>query len=397
MNIGKRKLSGTTAILLVALLAIGTVLGAVTILYTLNVPATWNVSTANGLQLLNATTLQQVNAISFTVNQLGTITESFILKNIGTSAVNVTDVIPDSTALYTFTTTFLNSTSTSQNTIPQGGTYAFDITLTDLGMDSSQTYNGNFAYNIASGFNVGSSGDSFGTTTVSYASDSNQYFEFVSDNFNSSSYPLGSTVLYSFTTKNINQSYAVNGITYKLQIYDSSNNLINTVCDGLTVAYWQNSTHYGQFGNGTHMTDVPLMPNQDITIWNSFLAPGPAGTYHLVLTYQSHNAELINVPISWTIQTSIQNGYVAFAAPSPTVSGATQTGQQGTVSFSLTNMYGPASYTYSVTVLDSDNNLIKTIASGSDSVSGVKNYSFNFTMNTGGTLKMVIAITNDHQ
>lgn len=396
MNIGKRKLSGTTTILLVALLAVSTVLGALTILYTLNVPATWNVRVATGLQLTypNGTT---VTAISFTVDPLGSQTQNFILKNLANHPVNVTDNIPDSTSLYQFTTTFLNSTALSQNIIAQSGSYAFSIMLTDLGMDSSATYSGNFQYNIASGFNLGSS--SFSVTTVNYASDTSQYFGFVSDNFNASSYPLGSTVLYSFTTEDINQTYEIQGLSYKLELWNTTS-LVSTLADGLVVAYYQDSTHYGTFGNGTHMTDVPLMPNQNMTIWNSFPAPNTPGTYHLLLTYQSHNAAPVvppTYPISWTTQVNIQNGYI-MVSPGPTITGATLTGQQGTISFTVGGYYSTTvSYDYSITVLDSNSNLISTIASGSDHITALKNYSFDFTMTQGSALTMVVAFTNDRQ
>ena len=284
----KRK---TLAVLCIALIASLVTFAIATVLYSLIVPSTWNVSVSQGLELdySNGTI---VSSISWTVSTLGTQSQSFILKNKANHAVNVTSTIPASTSLYTFTTTFVN------NTIAQSGQYAFSTTLTDLGMDSSTIYSGNFGYLIVDRFP--DSYDNFETSSIAYASDTNQYFSFVSEGFNSSSYALTDSVLYHFTTQNINQTYNIQGLSYKLEVLDSSNNVVSTVCDGLVVAYYQDATHYGTFGNGTHMTDMPLMPNAQMTIWNSFSAPSTSGIYHVRLTYESHNAQLIVQPIVLT-------------------------------------------------------------------------------------------------
>lgn len=394
MQIGKKKISGSVAILLLAVMLTATVVGS--ILYTLTMPATWNVRVAQGLELdyANGT---KVTALSFTVDQWGNQTQSFILKNLANHAVNVTQTMPATTSTYQFTTTFAN------NTIVQGATYAFSLTLIDLGMTDTTTYSGNFAYNIVSGFSQGSSADTFSTTIVNYASDSAQYFSFVNDGFNASSYPLGSTVLYHFTTENINQTYEIQGLTYKLEVYDSSNNLVNTVCDGLLVAYWQNSTAYGTFGNGTHMTDVPLLPNQEITIWNSFAAPSPAGTYHLSLTYQSHNAAPISppeTPITWTVNVvNPWSSSLSVIGPlgygQPTITGATQTNEAGTIAFQIKNVGGNSWESCDITVTVPELGItIASQSSGQINQGQTKSYSYGFTMTTGGSLTMQVTLSN---
>lgn len=387
MKIGKRNVSTTAIIALLLLMLVSAVLG--TVLYTLTKTGTWNVRTATGLELdySNGT---QVTTLSFTVDPLGSQTQNFVLKNLANHEVNVTSSIPDSTSLYTFTTTFANSTLSTPNTIPQGGTYAFSITLTDLGMDSTQTYNGNFAYNIVdAGPSAGNL--SFGTTTVNYVSDSAQYFGFVSDNFNASSYPVGTTVLYSFTTKNINLTYEIQGLSYKLEIYDSSNNLVNTVCDGLVVAYYQNSTAYGQFGNGTHMTTQPLMPNGTMTIWNSFTAPNTPGTYHLRLTYQSHNAS----PLSITWTTQIINPFPQILVTQFTIAGATGPGIQGNVTMTFrSNVSPPAnrSFDYNLTIVETGQ-LIDS-QTGFGAYVGGNTRIVDFTTTGSGPLTMLLNITS---
>jgi hypothetical protein len=381
----RRKISTTAAIILIAAVLIATVAG--TILYTLTKSGSWNVRTAVGLQLTYADGTE-VTALSFTVDPLSAQTQNFILKNLANHAVNTTSIIPASTSLYTLTTTFVN------NTLAQGGSYPFSITLTDLGMDSSATYNGDFKYLIVSDFNAGISTDTFSTTTVNYASDSAQYFGFVNDGFNASGFPVGSTVLYSFTTENINQTYQIEGLTYKLEIYDSLNNLVSTVCDGLTVAYWQNSTAYGTFGNGTHMTTQPLMPNRDITIWNSFAAPAPAGVYHAILTYQSHNAQPVpppQTPITWTIIKNCPASTMYLS--NPVITGATQTNEAGTVAFSITynggNSYVICDFTVTVPQLG------LTIYASSElgfTPGQTRPYNIPFTMTQGGSLTMLVTV-----
>lgn len=394
MQIRKRKISATSAILLALVIGLGTVLGAIVIQWSLNIPAQWNVSVSQGLALYQSDGITPVTAMSFTVAPLSSITESFVLKNIGNSAVNVTDSIPDSTSLYQFTTSFVNSTSGNVNTIVQGGSYAFSITLMDLGMDSSTQYSGNFAYNIASGFSAGSS--SFGTTTVNYASDTASYFGFVSDSFNASNYPVGSTMLYSFTTQDINPTYEIQGISYTLQVLDASNNVVSTPASGLLVAYYENSTAYGTYGNGTHMTDMPLLPGQSMTIWTAFSVPTTPGVYHLQLTYDGHNAAMVNPPITWTI--SIVNlggihGGSDISVENVVITGGTAANDLGTVSFTISNYYdnNGISYSFSATVPE----LSLNIGSHSDYLNryASKTYTYSFTPTAGGALTMQISTT----
>src|SRR5271157_157353 len=107
-------------IVVLATLMVSTLAAAITILYSLNIPATWNVTTAQGLEIDNATTGLPITNIAFVVSPLGSTTESFMLRNTANHAVNVTDNMPSSTNLYQFTSTFLNSTTGNLNTISQG-------------------------------------------------------------------------------------------------------------------------------------------------------------------------------------------------------------------------------------------------------------------------------------
>jgi len=369
------------------------------VLYTLNIPATWNVRTSQGLVLENATTLAPITSLGFTVDQYGSETQSFVLKNTGNHAVNVTAVLPaDLPGVYQWTTTFAN------NTIAQGGSYGpFTITLTDFGMTDATNYNGNFAFEIVTGFSAGSS--SFGATTVQYGSDTAQYFSYISGNFNASSYPLGSTVLYSFTTKNINQTYSIQGISYSLSLVNSTGALVSTPASGLLVAYYQDATHYGAFGNGTHMTDQPLMPNQTMTIWTAFTLPNYVDNFHLVLSYDGHNA--FPVPgesITWTSSGTSSRPECAIVYAGPTILGATQVGQPGNVTFTVENIMGSGyiSFDYTVVVKNSTGSIIQTIASGSNPHLGGYNsppifayYNFAFTVTAqGGSLTMVVTLSN---
>lgn len=345
-----------------------------TILYSLIIPSTWNVSTSQGLEL-DYSNGSKVTSLTWSVSPLGNETQNLILKNLANHAVNVTSVIPAGTAQYSFTTTFVN------NTIAQSGTYAFSITLIDLGMDSTTTYSGNFNFYIVDHFDLGN--DSFGTSAVNYASDSSQYFNFVSDGFNSTNYQPSDMVLYHFTTENINQTYDIQGLTYKLEVLDGSNNVVSTVCDGLTVAYYQDSTHYGTFGNGTHMTDQPLMPNGTLTIWNSFLAPSPSATYHLGVTYQSHNSALIQQNIAWNFAFNALYTpyYETFSSPSVDT---TTPNTQATLTYAWTGKH-LSTYTEIGLVITISNG--QTIFNGTQTgtyqcSSSGNTYWFNFTFTT---------------
>jgi hypothetical protein len=61
-HMSKRKLA---AVFMLAILAIGVAIAFGTILYTLTIPGTWNVMTAYGLTLENATTYAPITSISF--------------------------------------------------------------------------------------------------------------------------------------------------------------------------------------------------------------------------------------------------------------------------------------------------------------------------------------------
>jgi hypothetical protein len=388
MKLNKQRMSSITVVLAISLLLTFAVFGA--ILYTLTKPGTWNVRVATGLELYYGDGVTPVTSISFTVDPLGSETQDFVLKNISNHAVNVTDNIPASTPLYEFTTTFVN------NTIAQGGQYAFSITLTDIAMDSSVSHNGNFEYLVVDHFSVGTL--SFETTTVNYASDSSQYFGFIEDHFNSSTYPVGSTVLYSFTTQNVNQSYEIQGLTYKLEILDSSNNVVDTVCDGLNIAYYQDATHYmhpdgsGSMGNGTHMTDVPLEPNQMMTIWQSFSTPSVPGVYHIRLTYQSHNAAPYG--ITWTTQ--IDNPYSQYVyVDTFTISGATASGTPGNVTVCFHSLdIGPVTISYNIVIQETGQTIDSQSSWTAPKNPNTNPHTVTFTPTQNGPLTMVLTITS---
>lgn len=174
---------------------------------------------------------------------------------------------------------------------------------------------------------------------------------------NGTTFAPNAPILYSFVTKNINATYEIQGVTYGLAIYQGAT-LVSTVCDGLTIAYWQNATAYGTFGNGTHMTTDPLMPSKTIQIWNEFAAPSPAGTYTLHLTYEGHNAQklpptLYNVT-SWTgVGSSISSAGYTFTVGQVTVNGGAKANASATISFytSTTSGYSYCNLNLNVTIL----------------------------------------------
>jgi hypothetical protein len=390
MKIGKQKISSTAVILLASMLILTTVLGAV--LYTLTVPMQFRVSLAMGLELWNSDKTAIVTSITWSdFSRLETKTQTFYIKNVGNKDANVTLVLGSyDTSAWSITHTF------ADQLIPKDEfSSTFTVSIEEINAISDGYYGCDLSFEIVSGFSAGSS--SFSTTKVNYVSDSAQYFGFVSDNFNASSYPVGSTVLYSFATKNINQTYEIQGLTYKIEILDASNNVVNTVCEGLNVAYYQDATHYmhsegsGYQGNGIHMTDVPLVPNAIMTIWQSFVAPSTPGVYHLRLTYQSHNVQPVS--ISWT--TEINNPYGQVLVTEFTIVGATGPGIPGTVTMTFrSNVSPPAnvSFDFNVTVVETGQQIenqtgfLASVGGNTDVVS--------FTPIGSGSLTMLLTITS---
>lgn len=190
-------------------------------------------------------------------------------------------------------------------------------------------------------------------------------------------------MLYSFTTKNINQTYQIEAVTYTLQLEDSGNNVVQTIANGVTCAYYEDSSHYGAFGNGTHMTDQPLLPNASMTIWNSFTAPSTPGTYHVALTYTGHNAS--PVTITWTTQ--VINPFTKPTIDVFTITNATGPGVSGTV-----NLDFKGSTTISFTVYIQQGNVVLASETGWASYVNGRGYSVDFTPTGSGPLTMVVNV-----
>jgi hypothetical protein len=390
MDKKKRAISRLSAVLLILLIGLAIAFGAIVVYYTKTIPAQWGVTTAYGLQLENATNNAVLTSLSFMVPAGSSQTFSLLLVNTGNRAENATQIMPANLAnAYTFTTTFAN------NTIARGGSYAFTVTLTDNGMTSGTTYSGSFVYEVVSGFSVATAYDtmSASATQVAYSLDTANYFQYQSSAYNTTIPAVGAPVLFSFVTKNINSSYEIQGLTFTLDLYSGST-FVSNIETGFTQAYWENSTAYGTFGNGTHMTTTPLMPSKTITTYWEFPAPSPSGTYSVKITYTGHNAQLIPTPITWTITVSNANTN-QLQVSNAAITGAAASGQSGTLTFTITMIGGwndGAWFTLNCTILQTNQNLCY---SNLHLVMGaVQQYSYTFTPTASGSLTMLITLSN---
>jgi hypothetical protein len=225
-----------------------------TVLYTLTVPSTWHVNVAYGLALFQSDGTTPVTAISWTVDPLGAQTQNFVLKNTGNhDGANVTLVMPDNTTAYEFTTTFANIT------IPMGGTYAFSITLTDLGMDSSQQYSGSFAFLVVDHFSSGN--DASPITWATSLEDQTGTTKFDVTNFIVTGAATGVT---NFTIENLHGN-AYEFVSWTLQVPELGNLLI------------------------AQQTDLYLNKNILTTISTSFSVTGSGALTMQLVLYGNHN------------------------------------------------------------------------------------------------------------
>jgi hypothetical protein len=268
----RKTISRTIAVFIVTICLLSSALAGV-ILYTLTKQSTWKVNVAYGLVLTDQNDIP-VTTLDFVVDRYGTQVKTFKIKNTSNNAVNVTQIMPSSTAYYSFATTYVNST------IAKDGNVLFTISLTDLNMNAELLYTGQFDWKIVDSFpkadDIPEPKIWFEASEIVYADDTSPYLSFVSESFDKPQYNLSETVQYSFTTKNINQTNTIDSFSYNIDVYKSG------------IFQYQVFT-------GMNDTEPDLQPNETVTIPHSFSAPSLNGSYCLKLTYTGHNSELIRV------------------------------------------------------------------------------------------------------
>lgn len=284
MKVRKWQISKLSIILLVALIAVSSVLGA--ILYTLTVPSTWKVKVSLGLRLewLNGS---EITSLNWEVEANGIENYTLRLRNLSNKPVNVTMHMPEPTSEYEFLTNFENCT------LEKGGYVEFWLALHDLGMDSSKTYSGSFEWLIVDSFKSGNEEPQkvrFEPTSVFYGSDIANYLQFVSESFNATEYMPNEPIEWSFTTKNINQSYTIDSFSYKVELF-------------------KGTEFIEEIFSGMHDCEPDLAPNEEITLTHTF-SVAEVGNYTLHLTYTGHNSEPIPENPKITVEWNDFGGFV---------------------------------------------------------------------------------------
>jgi hypothetical protein len=378
LQIGKKNLKASIAMLVVAALLVGTIAGAV--LYTLTVPMQFRVSLALGLELWNVDKTSKITSITWADFSRGeTQSQTFYILNTGNKDANVTLVLGD----YDTTAWLITSSFTDQLVGKGDWSTAFDITITEINAVSDGYYGCDLAFEIVDHFELGYEPKAVfnpDITETSYRYATATYLQYVGNTFNASEYGLGKPVGYSFETRDIYATGTVIGWQYSLYVKDSLGNTVATVKD--------------------HYTVTCNMSENDIwTETLTFAAPSTAGTYHMNVTYELADwSPPIETPITWTI--SIVNPFhPTISIENPHITGATQTNEVGTIWFTIVYGGGESDYNvvFTVTVLDSDNNLVTTIAEATTPpippLGGSYSYNHEFTMTQGGSLTMLITIT----
>jgi len=246
MKVKGKEVSKLSVVLLIALLVVSGALAYV--LYTLSIPATWKVKVSLGLRLewLNGT---EITSLSWEVEANGIENYTMRLRNLSNKPVNVTMHMPEPTSEYEFLTNFENCT------LEKDGYVEFWLALHDLGMDSSKTYSGSFEWLIVDSFKSGNEEPQenvrFEPTSVFYGSDTANYLQFVSESFNATEYEPNEPIGWSFTTKNINESYTIDSFSYKIELF-KGNEYIEEIFSGM------------------HDCEPDLAPNEEITLTHTF-------------------------------------------------------------------------------------------------------------------------------
>ena len=286
------------------------------VLYTLNKQATWKVNIAYGLKLTDQYDTEIIS-IDFVVDRFSTQSKTFKLKNMSNNAVNVTQIMPLSTAYYDFTTTFVNCT------IAKDGFVLFNVVLQDIDMDASTTYSGQFSWLIVDHFQLADEQPEpkiwLEASEIVYADDTTPYLQFVSESFDKTVYNASESVQYSFTTKNPSDTYILQAYSYQLDVFNSS----GFQC---------------QVFNGMSGSMLGLLKDQTNTIAHVFNAPNVNGSYYLKLTYTGHNSEVIPPP-TYTYTIEIHN-YQKQTISQVVVTGFTYRSQPSSIHFEVRNNEG---------------------------------------------------------
>jgi len=320
MNKRKFETSMILSLFLVIILLSGAL---AVVLYTLTKQSSWRVNVQYGLALTDQNDIP-VTTLDFIVDRYGTQVKTFKIKNTSNNAVNVTQVMPNNTAYYSFATSFVNST------IVKDGFVLFTISLTDLNMNAELLYTGQFDWKIVDYFSVTYEPKVIFNSTlteITYKFATATYLQYVGNSFDKIEYGLGEVVEYSFSTKDI---YADSGNViawqYSLYIEDSSHNTVATIKDHYTVAC--------------------NMSKNDIWTENlAFNAPLTEGTYHMNLVYEL--ADYQPPPLVYTfVVTEIENGYQSDIM-NVVVTGFTLPNQLSTIHFQIRNTSpNPPAYTH---------------------------------------------------
>jgi hypothetical protein len=253
------------------------------VLYTLTKQSSWRVNVQYGLALTDQNDIP-VATLDFVVDRYGTQVKTFKIKNTSNNAVNVTQVMPNNTAYYSFATSFVNST------IVKDGFVLFTISLTDLNMNAELLYSGEFDWKIVDHFSVGYEEPqkvSFEPSQIVYSDDTTPYLSFVSESFDKTEYNLSETVQYSFTTGNPNENYSLQSYSYHIDVFNESGVFQTRIFEGMSGSML--NLTIGETNTITHVFNAPLFN----------------GTYYLSLVYTGHNSEYTYVPQEYNVAVTI--------------------------------------------------------------------------------------------
>ena len=339
-----RNISRTTMALLVIIAMLTTVLSVE--LYMLTIPSTWKVNVTYGL-LLTDTSDVEITQLDWTVDRYQTTTKTLRIHNLGNAPANVTCEIPASTSEYTFTTTFVNST------IPKDTYVEFDVSLTDVDMDADLTYNGSFAWLIVdhfeSGYEEPLSVNFSKPTEVVYESDCSDLLLWISDEY-LDVYDLSETILYNFTTENINSSYTIDSFSYKIEL-------------------WKLGLLYSTPISTMYDCIPDLEYNQQVMVYTSFNAPSENGTYQLKLYYTGHNSEYIPPTFDYEIQTNVTEPTLLAWLNTTITYGMTEPSEASNIYIQLQCIGGDNYWLhYSIKIYDDAMTLVSTIVEDSGEI-----------------------------
>ncbi len=295
------KTSKTTLTLLCIIAMLGTVLA--TVLYTLEIPMTWDINIAYGLELQDEYGTPISNIAWGFLNRGENKTVNLILQSRANKPQNVTLTLPTETSEYVFGSDFPANLELAKEGQPNDSV-AFTIWLKDKDMTADGGYSGNIIFDVVDVHPSDGYEEEYAyfskPTQITYETDCSDFLLFINDEYNTE-YNLSATVSYNFTTECVSTTHTIDSFSYKIEL-------------------WKDGILYSTPVSTMYDCIPDIGESDQVTVNAPFTAPNENGTYQLKLYYTGHNSESLPLQPTLTIVWTSTTGFTMKRQSTPITS-----------------------------------------------------------------------------